>query len=26
MHSAHERDLEQMGGLLRRMPWTGMFF
>jgi NADH:ubiquinone oxidoreductase subunit 5 (subunit L)/multisubunit Na+/H+ antiporter MnhA subunit len=26
LHSAHERDLEQMGGLLRRMPWTGMFF
>ncbi|EXJ13516.1 hydrogenase 4 subunit B [Imhoffiella purpurea] len=25
-HSAHERDLEQMGGLLRRMPWTGYFF
>lgn len=26
LHSAHERDLEQMGGLLRRMPWTGGFF
>ena len=26
LHSAHERDLEQMGGLLRRMPWTGWFF
>ena len=26
LHSAHERDLEQMGGLLRRMPWTGLFF
>ena len=25
-HSSHERDLEQMGGLLRRMPWTGLFF
>ncbi len=25
-HSTHERDLEQMGGLLRRMPWTGLFF
>lgn len=25
-HSAHERDLEHMGGLLRRMPWTGLFF
>jgi hydrogenase-4 component B len=26
LHSAHERNLEQMGGLLRRMPWTGLFF
>jgi hydrogenase-4 component B len=26
LHSTHERDLEQMGGLLRRMPWTGLFF
>jgi len=26
LHSAHERNLEQMGGLLRRMPWTGAFF
>jgi len=26
LHSAHERNLEQMGGLLRRMPWTGWFF
>ncbi|MGK7345358.1 MAG: hydrogenase 4 subunit B [Candidatus Nitrospinota bacterium M3_3B_026] len=26
LHSAHESDLEQMGGLLRRMPWTGFFF
>jgi hydrogenase-4 component B len=26
LHSAHERDLEQMGGLLRRMPWTGWLF
>lgn len=26
LHSTHERDLEQMGGLLRRMPWTGWFF
>jgi hydrogenase-4 component B len=25
-HSAHERNLEHMGGLLRRMPWTGLFF
>jgi len=26
LHSAHERDLDHMGGLLRRMPWTGFFF
>ena len=26
LHSTHERDLDQMGGLLRRMPWTGWFF
>ena len=26
LHSTHEHDLEQMGGLLRRMPWTGLFF
>jgi formate hydrogenlyase subunit 3/multisubunit Na+/H+ antiporter MnhD subunit len=26
LHSANERDLEKMGGLLRRMPWTGFFF
>lgn len=26
LHSTHERDLEHMGGLLRRMPWTGLFF
>lgn len=26
LHSANERDLEKMGGLLRRMPWTGSFF
>ncbi|AGA91883.1 formate hydrogenlyase subunit 3/multisubunit Na+/H+ antiporter, MnhD subunit [Thioflavicoccus mobilis 8321] len=26
LHGTHERDLEQMGGLLRRMPWTGWFF
>jgi hydrogenase-4 component B len=25
-HSTHEKALEQMGGLLRRMPWTGLFF
>ncbi len=26
LHNTHERDLDQMGGLLRRMPWTGLFF
>ncbi len=26
LHSSNERDLEKMGGLLRRMPWTGLFF
>lgn len=26
LHSTHERDLDQMGGLLRRKPWTGLFF
>ncbi|HEC07572.1 MAG TPA: hydrogenase 4 subunit B [Thiolapillus brandeum] len=26
LHSANERDMEKMGGLLRRMPWTGLFF
>jgi len=25
LHSAHESNLDQMGGLLRRMPWTGYF-
>lgn len=26
LHSANEHDMEKMGGLLRRMPWTGGFF
>lgn len=26
LHSTRERDLDQLGGLLRRMPWTGGFF
>ncbi len=26
LHASHERDIEHMGGLLRRMPWTGLFF
>lgn len=24
--STHTRDMEEYGGLLRRMPWTGLFF
>ena len=26
LHSSHQRDMEQMGGLLQKMPWTGLFF
>ena len=26
LQRSHERDLERMGGLLTRMPWTGLFF
>ena len=26
LHTANEHDLDKMGGLLRRMPWTGSFF
>lgn len=26
LHAAHERNLENMGGLFRRMPWTAGFF
>lgn len=26
LQSSHEHDLDNMGGLLRRMPWTGLFF
>ncbi len=26
LQSSHQRDMEHMGGLLRRMPWTGLFF
>ena len=26
LHSTHQRDMEHMGGLLKRMPWTGLFF
>ena len=25
-YATHTRDIEQMGGLLKRMPWTGFFF
>lgn len=24
--ATHERDIDRMGGLLHRMPWTGLFF
>jgi len=26
LHATRERDMEHMGGLLHRMPWTGLFF
>ena len=26
MHGAHSKNLEDMGGLLKRMPYTGLFF
>ncbi len=26
LHATHQRDMEHMGGLLHRMPWTGLFF
>ncbi|HED51941.1 MAG TPA: hydrogenase 4 subunit B [Gammaproteobacteria bacterium] len=26
LQRSHERDLDRMGGLLMRMPWTGLFF
>ncbi len=26
LQRSHEHDLERMGGLLKRMPWTGLFF
>ncbi|MDO0823379.1 hydrogenase 4 subunit B [Desulfosporosinus nitroreducens] len=25
-YATHTRDIEEMGGLLKRMPWTGFFF
>ena len=26
LQASHQRDMEQMGGLLKVMPWTGLFF
>ncbi len=26
LHASHQRDMEHMGGLLHKMPWTGLFF
>ena len=26
LHRTHQRDLDQLGGLIRRMPWTAGFF
>ncbi len=26
LHSTHERNMEEMGGLIRFMPWTAVFF
>ncbi|HEU4684248.1 MAG TPA: hydrogenase 4 subunit B [Nitrospira sp.] len=26
LHATHTRNIEEYGGLLRRMPWTGLFF
>ncbi|EIJ43007.1 formate hydrogenlyase subunit 3/multisubunit Na+/H+ antiporter, MnhD subunit [Beggiatoa alba B18LD] len=26
LHTTHEKDLERMGGLLKRLPYTGFFF
>jgi formate hydrogenlyase subunit 3/multisubunit Na+/H+ antiporter MnhD subunit len=26
LHSTHERNMEEMGGLIHRMPWTAVFF
>jgi hydrogenase-4 component B len=26
LYATHTRDMEEYGGLLRRMPWTGIFF
>ncbi|HEX9080439.1 MAG TPA: hydrogenase 4 subunit B [Desulfuromonadaceae bacterium] len=26
LHATHERNMEEMGGLIHRMPWTALFF
>ncbi len=26
LHGTHTKNIEEMGGLLKRMPWTGLFF
>src|SRR6266568_9427696 len=26
LHATHTRNMEQMGGLIKRMPWTALFF
>lgn len=26
LHAAHTRNMEEMGGLIKRMPWTALFF
>jgi hydrogenase-4 component B len=26
LHSTHTRNMEEMGGLIKRMPWTALFF
>ncbi len=26
LHATHQRDMERMGGLLKLLPWTGLFF
>ncbi len=26
MHAVHSKNMEEMGGLLKKMPWTGLFF
>ncbi len=26
LHATHTRNMEEMGGLIKRMPWTALFF